>query len=245
MCCFSGPVQSVSGTRIFARHSKRGKQVLAYAMKLSAASDVAMVLPLPVDRPLLGSALRFIDLSGYVDFFDDLNEGFPPPAATFGAFAVSGAPPPQKLVVQKVGAFDASFVPTVGDFGRLDERFRLPEGVWEQLPQVRDFGFAVFKLSAGTNQDVHPMAFEFHTRDPERLFFPTIHVHDGAVHAEASFAHALYAQTDRGELPGFVRTPGPARDFIDLDRAKGLVDGDLRLDLRSIWGRHENEDVWV
>jgi hypothetical protein len=244
MCCFSGAVQSVTGTRIFARHTGRGRQALAYAMSLSADQDVAMVLPLPVARPLLGGPdLHFIDLSEYADFFEDLQKGYPPPAAFGLDLMVSGAAPPQ-LAVHVVGAFEASFVPSLSDFGRLDPRFRLPEGIWDALPTYRDWGFAVFKLRAGQRQEIHPMAFEFDTRDRKRLYFPTVHVHDGAFHPEADFAHTLYCQGD-ADLPAFWRTPGPARDFVDVPRAKGLVDGDLHVDMRSIFGRQPNADVWA
>lgn len=41
--------------------------------------------------------------------------------------------------------------------------------------------------------------FEFPTRHPDRLFFPTLHIHDGAVKPFARFAHTLYAQ---GKDPG-------------------------------------------
>ena len=82
--------------------------------------------------------------------FDDLKKAFPmsmmQPASRggFGLLAVVAAPPP--LRVHDVGLFEASFVPTLADFERLDPRFRLSPGVWEQLPQYRDWGFAVFKL---------------------------------------------------------------------------------------------------
>src|SRR5437899_1303322 len=83
---------------------------------------------------------------------------FPEPR-TSGAFNLGiGAAPAPKLKVRTVGNFSASFVPTVKDFGRLDERFRLPEGTWEALPDYKDFGFAVFKLDQNVRQ-VHPMAF--------------------------------------------------------------------------------------
>jgi hypothetical protein len=38
------------------------------------------------------------------------------------------------------------------------------------------------------------MVFEFPRRDTSSLFFPTVHVHDGKVHATAGFDHALYCQ---------------------------------------------------
>ncbi len=58
--------------------------------------------------------------------------------------------PPKKLEVVTVGAYEASFVPTVKDFARLDERFRLPTA-WDALPAVKEHGFVVFKLRKGKN----------------------------------------------------------------------------------------------
>ncbi len=90
----------------------------------------------------------------------------------------------------------ASFVPSVADFVRLDPRFRLPEVLFDAVPHYADYGFAVFQLAPG-KVTVHPMALRFPTRDPDRLFFPTVHVHDGRFHAKAKFDHALYFQTPR------------------------------------------------
>src|SRR5690606_13087928 len=98
-----------------------------------------------------------------------------------------------KLEVVEVGSFVASFVPTVKDFSRLDEQFRLPAQTWDKLPEYRDFGFAVFKLKKGSRK-VHPMAFEFARANPIRLFFPTVHIHDGTVKPTARFHHVLFCQ---------------------------------------------------
>ena len=46
------------------------------------------------------------------------------------------------------------------------------------------------------DNDVHPIAFEFPTRDPSRLYFPTVHVHDGAYNDTAGFYHRLYCQRE-------------------------------------------------
>ena len=93
---------------------------------------------------------------------------------------------------------EASFVPTIADFDRLDERFRLPKETWHHLPQYNKFGFAVFKLKPGEKR-IHPMAFEFPRSDSKRLFFPTVHIHDGEVHATADFDHILYCQQNPDE----------------------------------------------
>lgn len=260
MCCFSQPVEWVAGTRIFARPSGRGTQLLAYAMNFSAAGDLAMILPLPVPPGAGEDAVRFIDLSGYGGLFDDLAAGFPVEWTADVARGGPVPPPAAKLAVHDVGRFEASFVPTIADFGRLDERFRLPGRVWDALPGYGDHGFAVFKLKdqrsllgrvlgRKARGEVHPMAFEFRTRAPERAFFPTMHVHDQAVHATAEFDHTLYLQPAAGARPGgpgaWDESFAEASRFVDVERARGLVLGTARCYRRSIAGEHENADVWA
>lgn len=104
-------------------------------------------LPLPVPPASPDDAVRFIDLSGYPYFFEALDSGFPAHRSlgrgpSRGA-TMSLAP---TLVAHDVGAFEASFVPALADFDRLDARFRLPPQTWGSLPSYRDHGFAVFKL---------------------------------------------------------------------------------------------------
>src|SRR5947209_4846454 len=141
MCMFSRPVVSVSQTNIFARHGAPGRQFIVYSLKLGAREDVAMVLPIPV-RPRSGeTAVRFINLEGYPRFFEDLHTPFDPVALSGGGF---GGARGSGLAVVDVGSFEASYVPTVRDFDRLDPRFRLPEGTWNALPQYARYGFAVF-----------------------------------------------------------------------------------------------------
>src|SRR5262249_36868952 len=130
MCCFSRPVQRVSDTQIFARSSREGRQFVVYSMEVSAKEDLAMILPIPVPRNTKEEAVRFINLEKYAEFFSDMLAGFPAPQPPrmagfpggFGGIANGGAP----LKVVDVGSFEASFVPSVKDFERLDERFRLP-----------------------------------------------------------------------------------------------------------------------
>lgn len=250
MCCFTGPVH-VEGTRIFARALDPVRQAIVYSMTLSANQPVAMVLPLPVALPRpMESDLTFINLEGYPGFFEDLAKGFPPPQA------MRSFSPPGKLAVQKVGSFVASFVPTPAEFARLDPRFRLPEGVFDRLPQYRDYGFAVFQLH-DVSARIHPMAFSFARRNPRELFFPTVHVHDGRVHGKARFDHALYLQLPEPFYPpelslsggdpiakrGWAPTWLPASKFMDLSRAEGLIDGSAPVRVRRLAGKLANEDV--
>ena len=126
----------------------------------------------------------------------------------------------------------------------LDEQFRLPSGIWDKLPQYKDYGFAVFKLKKGEHK-VHPMAFEFPRADKSKLFFPTVHIHDGKVHAKADFDHDLYCQGwDTGAR--WDESPRPAEMFMrKLDQAKGVVDGKGHVYRKRMKGTLKNEDVWL
>jgi hypothetical protein len=247
MCCFSKAVEKVADTSIFARAGKDGRQFLVYSMYLSAKDELAMILPLPVPKDSKEDAVKFINLEKYPDFFDDLRTGFPEPRGK-GAPKDDApkplAPPAPKLKVVEVGSFVASFVPTVKDFSRLDEQFRLPDGTWDKLPQYKDYGFAVFKLKKG-EQKVHPMAFEFPRADKSKLFFPTVHIHDGKVHERAGFDHVLYCQgADTGMR--WRESPQPAEMFLKkLDQAKGVVDGKAHVYRHVMVGMFKNEDTWV
>src|SRR5436305_14937280 len=138
MCCFSRAVEHVSQTRIFARSAGKGRQYVVYSMMIDAKEDLAMILPIPVPPKSPDDAVKFINLEKYPEFFLDLKKGFPPlptaaPASRGHSLSAGGIKP--KLEVVPVGSFEASFVPSIADFARLDERFRLPEGTWAALPQ--------------------------------------------------------------------------------------------------------------
>ncbi len=264
MCCFSQPVEVVRNTNIFARGCN-GRQLLVYSMRFAAAGDLAMVLPLPVPPRPPEDAVRFINLERYPAFFDDMARGFPPPLslsrAAGGMKGIETDAP--TLQIHEVGAFEASFVPRVEDFERLDERFRIPRAVWDRLPAYRDFGFAVFKLKGAAQhsgifhrllwkprepRQVHPMAFEFPRRDPGLLFFPTVHIHDRKVHPHADFNHMLYCQPGpetEGSLEGWEESLGPAARFMAVERTEGIVLGDRPCRRIPLEGRLENRDTLV
>ena len=249
MCCFSQPVERVSGTTIFARR-RNGRQLLVYSMRYRASAALAMVLPLPVPPDPPEDAVTFINLERYPEFFADMRKGFPSSQSRSLGF-MTGSIAVSTLEVHDVGSFEASFVPRAEDFVRLDERFRIPASVWDQLIRYRDYGFAVFKLKATSAKEgaaVHPMAFEFPQREPELLFFPTVHVHDRSVHPYALFDHTLYCQVrpDMHEyLAHWQRSSTVASAFVDMNRAKGVVDREGHCWRRNLKGRLANQDTWV
>jgi hypothetical protein len=250
MCCFSQPVISVSATNIFARPADDGRQFLVYSMTLKAKKDLAMVLPLPVKAGTDEKAVSFIDLSGYPDFFADLFKGFPPPQSktdSFGTRSLNDSAGAAKLEVVRVGNFEASFVPTLKDFSRLDERFRISDEAWKKLPTYTDYGFAVFKLKSGESKP-HPMAFSFPRRDTKSLFFPTVHIHDGKVHSKAKFDHALYCQPGELERPTiheWQESYANASRFVTVDKTKGLILGDQHCYRKELRGMLPNRDTEV
>lgn len=275
MCCFSGrrgAVVKVEGTRIFARAAGGAEQVLVYEMKVAFREPVAMVLPLPVAPGRGDHAVRFVSLEGYTRFFDDLDMAFP--SLTLGlpksqSLLSRRVGRQSSLVVHQVGDFVASYVPGREDFERLDPRFRLAPGVLDALPQVSDWGFAVFQLATRDSRSffakllgagkpptarVHPMALLFPRRDPSRLFFPTIHVHDGQVHPRAHFDHALYAQLSPGSsgssssaIPGESWVPAfqQAEQVMRIEQCRDLVLAGAPLFKQSIVGEHSNQDSYL
>jgi hypothetical protein len=250
MCCFSGPVKEVSNTKIFARRFGKGNQYVVYQMKFESLDDLAMILPLPTPADAPDDAVTFINLKDYEHFFDDMRKGFPETTTRVGA--VKGPPPPApaaepKLEVVDVGSFEASFVPRIKDFSRLDERFRLPDDVWSKLPQYKEYGFAVFKLKKGEHV-VHPMAFAFPTALESELFFPTVHIHDGKVHDKAGFDHILYLQSSDENFMagnGWRESVQPAGMFMDKKKAGSLILADNHVYRLRLVGNLKNADTLV
>jgi hypothetical protein len=241
-------VESVSSTQIFARPARDGRQFVVYHMHYKAAEPLAMVLPIPTPSGAADDAVKFIDLEKYDNFFADLRKGFPVPRAKSALGAAPGAAPPPPnavLPVVEVGSFEASFVPKVADFTRLDARFRLADGVWDKLPAYKNFGFAVFKLKEGSPK-LHPMAFHYPRASARTIFFPTVHIHDGAVHANADFDHTLYLQPSGSRAPrNWEESPQPAGMFMNVEKAKGLIAADEHVYRLRITGRQKNQDTLV
>lgn len=249
MCCFSRAVSFVGGTKIFGRGLADGRQILVYAMNVELDEELAMILPLPVPVGGADDAVTFINLAGEERFFVELGAAFPsfgpqPAARSFGP------PRQQALPVFDVGQFEASFVPTAADFGRLNARFRLPGGFLQALPRYADFGFAVFRLKPlrgrSKRQTLQPMALAFQRREPRAVFFPTVHVHDGSVPEQAAFDHALYCQAD-GVLErtlGWTRSTSALTDHVTGPKSRELLEARGGFS-QALFGSLPNADVWL
>lgn len=261
MCIFAGPVKSVTNTNLFARLTGEGTQLLAYQMSYVTSNENAMILPIPVATPSREDSLRFISLKGYDQFFRHLDSAFPAPrplvsnridTPSRGSNSIS------KLKVEDVGDFVASFVPTMNDFSRLDQRFVIPKSSWDKIPRYADYGFAIFQLKSLRGKP-HPMAFEFESRLEEEVFFPTVHIHDGKVHEKEEFDHTLYLQNEefdkvvgvfqnhrvKDRQTGFVRSQDVARRRVNIDKSAGMIEPDLLLHRVEIRGKFQNRDIFT
>ena len=123
---------------------------------------------------------------------------------------------------------------------------RIGDKVWKKLPQYADWGFAVFKLRKEATT-VHPMAFSFPNAQPRQgLFFPTVHIYDGKVHAEEEFSHTLYCQT-----PSASHGPKGWKESEKLPAAlgkwndAGLLDRTGHVYRTSITGLQPNCDTYA
>jgi hypothetical protein len=237
MCIFSQKAE-VSKTKIFARSGKDNTQYLVYSMIVKAEKELAMILPLPVAEKT--KDISFINLEKYPEFFDDLANGYPKPRGR------GDAKNAEKIAVVEVGSFIASYVPSLPDFKKLDEKFRLPGEVWDKLPRYLGFGFAVFQLKTG-EKNIHPMALGFPRADKRRLYFPTVHIHDGKVAEKDNFDHVLYAQASNGEtILEWDESVQPVELFAkNFKNAQGILEGSEHLYRKEIKGQQKNEDVWL
>jgi hypothetical protein len=244
MCCFSGPVYDVGNTNIFGRLTEQGTQFLVYQMYYAAGQPVAMILPLPVALPAKEGMVKFINLEGYPQFFTDMSVLFEPPIQTRSK-SLGMAPASAMLAVEEVGDFVASFVPTLDDFDRLDKRFVLPRNVWNQLPQYKDYGFAVFQLNetlAKETRTPHPMAFEFPTRLNDQVFFPTVHIHDGKVHPNEEFDHRLYLQANGSD---WESSDMAVEKQVKVDQTQGIVQAGMPIFRQKMQGTFANTDTFA
>ena len=258
MCCFAQPVDSVASTRIFGRLTEQKSQFLAYQMSYSSKITNAMILPIPIETRKRRSPVRFIDLSAYPEFFRHLQRGFPTPKSLTESRAVDSATQHDSLHVHKVGHFEASFVPTIDHFKKLDPRFSISKNTWNKIPVYSDYGFVVFQLHELSGEP-HPMAFEFSTRLDNTIFLPTLHIHDGEVHSREDFDHTMYVQNKDLDLAagdhqghklwdlksGWARSYASAEKFIDIKRSNDLIDGDLKVHRKIMKGTYKNEDQFI
>jgi hypothetical protein len=232
MCIFSGPIFDVSKTKIFGR-VKEDRQIIVYSMETEFDNPVAMILPIPT-ASRNENAVDFINMKEQPNFFKELDKPF-----EIRSRGMSKGLSMNPLQVHEVGNFIASFVPHRISFNRLDEAFRLSENVWDKLPQYNDAGFVVFQLKESGSY--HPMAFSFPTKHKDKLYFPTVHVHEGTVEETGDFDHALYFQGEYRQGPSRQQSYDRAKAYITSE----VVDPEGFIYKTSLYGVLPNRDTYV
>ena len=250
MCLFVGPVNQVASTKIFAsiRPEAPGqwRQTLVYEALVGTTDENAIVLPIPVHRAVGAAGIELVNLSAVPEFFKHLQDLLERPPSRFGygpslAGAFGSAPP---LPVHRVGAFDVSIVPTIADFGRLSGIFRLGLGALEPVLAERyaDHAFVVYQIARGLSR-LHPFGVSFVTRY-DRLYFPTLHVHDGTSPLRASFDHQLFAQHSQLSDPGKAPSSSPTWSVYLLPMTP-FIDKDAPIQGGTLRGHLANQDTFV
>jgi hypothetical protein len=245
MCIFSGKVAQVGGTSIFCT-SLGDEHATVYEMSATVETELAMLLPVPVRLGASEDDLRFVNLEDYRGFFADMKKLWDDPVA-FASDSIIGNRGMAKglLRVQDVGAYEASFAPTMADLDRLDPRFKLPKSVFDMLPDYDTFGFAVFKLKEGRgSKRFHPMAYAYPAEDRRHLFFPTVHVHDGTVESVSEYDHRLYFQhgNEFGPVAGWEVSDFSPSQVMRMDKSAGLLRPSEKVSRLRVVGEHDNCD---
>ena len=94
------------------------------------------------------------------------------------------------------------------------------------------------------------MALKFPRRNPELLYFPTLHIHAQTVQPAADFGHVLYCQPEPGwdhfiHLRNWSWSLQPAQENLDLSKAQELIDPRAHCFRYPLAGRRQNRDTWV
>lgn len=219
MCIFAGPVEKVSGTRIFV--SRNGNlQFTAYQMEVELASSgqphnpldpwanrrpssTAMILPVPIET---GSRISLVDMSNSPEFFDRINRAFE--EVTRGRSMTLGlSKGVAHLEVFDVGDYKVSIAYSVDDIDRADPSvFTLGADAAEVLRAHYSEGFAFVIASLKQSGKVSPLGYisqipSLALETPYPMFIPTRHEHGGGA---ADWDHSIYI----GGTGRFSNSPG-------------------------------------
>ncbi len=245
MAVFAPPTQKTWDARFFARmHLVR--QVLVFQLSLKAEST-AVLLPLPT-ASLSQQAARFIDLSGYPSFFEDLDQLVHKPEPHQAAEGLVEAPQPAPAVRPE----RARFVPSVRDLKKVDPHFSLLQSLWAARPVYKDYGFAIIWVRARGPGRLGPIALEFQTRSTDALYFPGVFAQGGSAPSQARYDHRFFGQRSEDQTHyGWSRSQTEAAAVLDQGRllmssqTTHLIEpGDL-VYWKDVRGDFPNQDFWL
>jgi hypothetical protein len=251
MGIFSTPVRIASTFNFFARASRANPdhQFLACSFRYEAATPFTLIMPAPTPPDAPANAVRFINLSGYDEFFSDLRRGFPELTHDTGkqSFTDRLREKVRDWLDLDTTQIEFAFFPNRTVLADMRDRWPLSDAAWAALEPYAACGLVGVKLEAGANR-LPPIAFEFPRRTPTELSFPTAH----NLTDPAAVRQALYAQTLKRSAEWRMSASADddrhtlrARDFVKIDRTLGLIDPDQPIVSRRLNGPADNVDVRV
>ncbi|MBI5566494.1 MAG: hypothetical protein HY870_16460 [Chloroflexi bacterium] len=247
MGIFSMPIRVASTFNYFAR-ANADHQFLACNFRYEAETPFTLILPLPTPPDTPASAVRFINLSGYDEFFSDMRRGFPNLTRDTGKQSFTDR------LLEKVRDWldldttqiEFAFFPNRTVLAEMHDSWPVSDAVWASLEPYAACGLVGLKLEAGANR-LPPIAFEYPRRNLDELAFPT--AHNLPQSSAVTLRHALYAQTSKRSLEWRIsinaedERPLRAREFVKTDRTLGLIDPDQPIVSRRLAGPTGNVDV--
>lgn len=239
-------------TSLFARRVSVTHQVLVFAEvgPDSEGERPIIVLPLPVPASAQASDVRFLDLSTSPGFFDQLDRAFPPeeylPRTSQGPGGGSaGGSAPSDGPRPPAGAYAAHYVASAAELTALGTAKSDPVDLGAIAARYPQHGFAIFELdpkprswlarltSTLAGRGRAPVGLEFPSRDPERLYFPSLHLASVDISRPLPYDHAYYIQADDprsgAAWDNDVLSRGPRPAWEDFRRSRGQVEANARL----------------
>jgi hypothetical protein len=166
MCLFTGVVNSVSNTRIFAAPVGSQLQLIVYQNEVSVSQNVAMVLPFPfyADQMEQKMEIQLINMTQYTDFFKDCDKELPKSSSPRGTGIFFGggfgSAASNNLEIKQVGSYDISVAYSLDQLGKLNwEHFDLSRSLLAILQKnyAESFGFLVCKIQASKFASARPL----------------------------------------------------------------------------------------
>lgn len=187
MCIFSGPVESVSKTKILVAPISKDTQLTVYANRVHLNKNIPAAMILPFPNPTGRSdGVAMVDMTEFKDgFFKLVDRAFPEEFSlqnlsnsdSFGARGYSAHP----LQVFDCGSYQYSVSPTFGDLDRIQSNvFHLDPNVRALLGTYYGSGYGFLVCILKKSGSYSPIAYTSPIIKG-KLFVPTRHEH-GASH---------------------------------------------------------------
>lgn len=237
---FSSFVTVTNSVRMYGRRDG-DRQFLACELAYSSDGHTAMILPLPTAIKDRDRWLQTHSLSVYKDLFKDLDRAFSRDSSIQKA-------PKSVPVLEYVNPNHITLCASVTELAKIDQRFRLSNEFWSQLPQYCDGSYAVVILpdTGGRLKGVNPFSISFKSRLSgvnEPIHFPTLQIRNCYLDRVVQFHYEIYYQGSRRLLSDYPSTH-PIEESMDFIRSRPLLVDGLAYK-RVLNGKTPNSDVVV